>query len=210
MHNGAGSNTVTLPRPKGGSNGEYKADLHTEGVLSTRPPCLTRELRKLDLFWACTRSRARPSVDCTCSVRDICFCASSQREHMRSIKVLLANDPAILREAVRAVIVRQPDMEVVGEILDPLGVLLAAKATHADVVVLGLRDAEEPGLVSHLLAECPQVTILGLAPHGDTALIVQLRPWRKEIVDPSAANLMRALRQAVREPGSAWHEPPSP
>src|SRR6516164_8008752 len=37
-HNGAGSNTVTLPRPKGGSNGEYKADLHTEGVLSTRPP----------------------------------------------------------------------------------------------------------------------------------------------------------------------------
>ena len=48
---------------------------------------------------------------------------------MRSIKVLLANDPAILREAVRAVIVRQPDMEVVGAILDPLGV----------------RDAEEAG-----------------------------------------------------------------
>jgi len=37
-HNGAGSNTVTLPGPKGGSNGEYKADLHTGGVLSTRPP----------------------------------------------------------------------------------------------------------------------------------------------------------------------------
>src|SRR5262245_65066995 len=37
-HNGAGSNTVTLPGPKGGSNGEYKADLHTGGILSTRPP----------------------------------------------------------------------------------------------------------------------------------------------------------------------------
>ena len=37
-HNGAGSNTVTLPGPKGGRNGEYKADLNTEGVLSTRPP----------------------------------------------------------------------------------------------------------------------------------------------------------------------------
>jgi hypothetical protein len=36
-HNGAGSNSVTLSRPKGESNGEYKADLHTEGVLSTRP-----------------------------------------------------------------------------------------------------------------------------------------------------------------------------
>src|SRR5919109_71184 len=37
-HNGAGSNTVTLSRPKGERNGEHKADLHTEGVLSTRPP----------------------------------------------------------------------------------------------------------------------------------------------------------------------------
>ena len=129
---------------------------------------------------------------------------------MRSIKVLLANDPAILREAVRAVIVRQPDMEVVGEILDPLGVLLAAKATEADVVVIGLRDSEEPGLVSHLLAECPQVTVLGLASPGDTAIIVQMCLWRKEIVDPSEANILRALRHAVREPGSALHEPPSP
>jgi hypothetical protein len=36
MHNGAWSNTVTLPRPKGGSNREYKADLPTGGVLPTR------------------------------------------------------------------------------------------------------------------------------------------------------------------------------
>jgi hypothetical protein len=36
-HNGAGSNTVTLSRPKGESNREHKADLPTGGVLSTRP-----------------------------------------------------------------------------------------------------------------------------------------------------------------------------
>ena len=129
---------------------------------------------------------------------------------MRSIKVLLANDPLILREVVREIIARQPDMEVVGEILDPLGVLLAVKETEADVVVIGLRDSEEPGLVSHLLAECPYVTVLGLASHGDTAIIVQMCLWRKEIVDPSAVNILRALRNAVREPGSAWHEPLSP
>src|SRR5215510_2027369 len=35
-HNDARSNRVTLPRPKGGSNREYKADLHTGGVLPTR------------------------------------------------------------------------------------------------------------------------------------------------------------------------------
>lgn len=31
-HNGAWSNTVTLPGPKGGSNREYKAELNTEGA----------------------------------------------------------------------------------------------------------------------------------------------------------------------------------
>src|SRR5262245_11899439 len=36
-HHGAGSNTVTLPTPKGGSNREHKADLHIGGVLPTRP-----------------------------------------------------------------------------------------------------------------------------------------------------------------------------
>src|SRR6476660_4004808 len=130
-------------------------------------------------------------------MRDLCLCASSQRGSMRSIKVLLANDPLILREVVREIIARQPDMEVVGEILDPLGVLLAVKETEADVVVISLRDSEEPGLVSHLLAECPYVTVLGLASQGDTAIIVQMCLWRKGIVDPSEVNILRALRHAV-------------
>lgn len=39
-HNGVWWNTVTLPRPKGGRNREYKAHLNTGGVLSTRPPVM--------------------------------------------------------------------------------------------------------------------------------------------------------------------------
>jgi len=128
---------------------------------------------------------------------------------MSTIKVLLANRPQILREVVRDIIERQPDMEVVGEALDPLGVLLAAKETEADVVVIGLQDSEEPGLVSHLLAECPHVTVLGLASQGDTAFIAQMCPWRKEIADPSEVNILSALRHAVQEPCSEVNKPPS-
>ena len=129
---------------------------------------------------------------------------------MRKIKVLLANQPRIMREVMREVIERQPDMEVVGETLDSLGVLLAAKETEADVVVIALRDSEEPGLVSHLLAECPRVTVLVLPSQGDTAFIVQMCPWRKEIVDPSDANILSALRHAVQEPCSEVNQQPSP
>ena len=46
VHNGAWSNTVTLPIPKGGSNREHKADLNTGGNLSTRPQTPTPRKRR--------------------------------------------------------------------------------------------------------------------------------------------------------------------
>lgn|SRR2546425_9468785 len=128
---------------------------------------------------------------------------------MSTIKVLLANRPRILREVVRDVIERQPDMEIVGEVLDPLGVLLAAKETESDAVVIGLQDSEEPGLLSHLLAECPHMTVLGLSSQGDTAFIIQMCPLRKEIIEPSEVNILSALRHAVQEPCSEVNKPPS-
>ena len=53
-------------------------------------------------------------------------------------------------------------MEIVGESLNPMGVLLAAKETAADAVIVTLQNSAEPGLISHLLAECPDVTVLEL------------------------------------------------
>jgi DNA-binding NarL/FixJ family response regulator len=130
---------------------------------------------------------------------------------MKKIRILLANHPRLLRELVREIIERQPDMTIVGELLDPLGLLLAAKDTEADAVIIALRNSEAPGLVSHLLAECPNVTVLGLVSQGNTAFIVQMRPWRREIVDSSEFNILNALPHAVREPCSSedevdkWH-----
>jgi hypothetical protein len=42
-------------------------------------------------------------------------------------------------------------MVAVGEIDDPLGVVLAVGRTNADGVILSLENAELPGICSHLL-----------------------------------------------------------
>jgi DNA-binding NarL/FixJ family response regulator len=122
---------------------------------------------------------------------------------VKKITILLANLPQMMREVLRNIIAHEADMKIVGEFTDPVELLLAAKETRADAVIVEMLGAEEPGLCSHLLAECPNVTILVLASAGNTAFIEQLCPWRQEIADPSEVNIVRALRQAVRTPCSS-------
>ena len=125
---------------------------------------------------------------------------------MKKIRILLANRPRMMREVLRELIRRQEDMEVVGEALDPLDILVAVRGTEADAVILGLRGCEEPALCSYLLAEFPHLTMLGLISERGTAFIEQLCPRRQEIVDPSEANILSALRQAIRTPCSLEKE----
>lgn len=116
------------------------------------------------------------------------------------IRVLLANRPRMLRELVRKIIEDEPDMEVVGEVLAPVDLLVAVRETKADAVILAMRGSEEPGLCSHLLAEYPDLTILGLACEGQKAFVKQLCPRREEIADPTGAKILGALRSAIRGP----------
>jgi 6-phosphogluconolactonase/glucosamine-6-phosphate isomerase/deaminase len=125
---------------------------------------------------------------------------------MGKIKILLAIPSQMIRglvEEIRA----QSDMEIVGEHLDPLPLLLAAKETKANAAIVASRNSREPGLVSHLLAECPNMIVLGLGDQGHIAFIVQMCPWRKEIIDPSEANILSALRHAIQEPCHEVNQP---
>lgn len=120
---------------------------------------------------------------------------------MKKIRVLLANSrPRIMREVVRQTIERQPDMEIVGEVLDPSALVHIAEQTQADVIIVALEDSEALGLARDLLAKIPAVTILALASKGDAAFIEQVRLGHREIADPSEANILTALRQAIQAP----------
>ncbi len=114
---------------------------------------------------------------------------------MKKIRILLANRPPMMLEIMREIVQRYEDMEVVGEVLDPIGLLVAVREREADAVILTLKDYEEPGLCSHLVTEYPNLTILGLAADGKTAF---LRRPRREIKVPSVDSIVDALRDAIR------------
>jgi DNA-binding NarL/FixJ family response regulator len=117
---------------------------------------------------------------------------------MKKIKILLATShPRIMREVMRQFIERQPDMEVVGEVLDLSALGRVALETAANVIIMALEDFEALGLGSRLLAECPEALILALAANGDAAFIAHVRPGRRPMADPSEAKILSALRQAL-------------
>ena len=120
--------------------------------------------------------------------------------HVKKIRIVLANRPRLMREVVRKIIEQEGDMEIVGEVLDPLDLLVAVRETKADAVIVALNNSEAPGVCSHLLGVYPDLTILGVAPQGNSAFIEQLCPRRREIINPSDESILRALRQAIQSP----------
>ena len=125
-----------------------------------------------------------------------------RRNGLKKIRILLANRPPMLLEIMRVLVQRQEDMEVVGEVLDPIGLLVAVREWEANAVILTLEGYEEPGLCSHLVTEYPNLTILALAADGKTAF---LRPPRREIKVPSEQSIVDALRDAVRVKEEVGH-----
>ncbi|GAA2315574.1 response regulator transcription factor [Streptomyces violaceusniger] len=65
-----------------------------------------------------------------------------------TIKVLLADDQALLRSAFRVLVDSEPDMEVVGEASDGAEAVEIARARGADVVLMDIRMPGTDGLAA--------------------------------------------------------------
>ncbi|HEY3867076.1 MAG TPA: response regulator transcription factor [Actinocrinis sp.] len=62
---------------------------------------------------------------------------------MTAIRVLIADDEALVRSGLRAILGAEPDIEVVGEAADGAEALSACRAQHPDVLLM---DVRMPGL----------------------------------------------------------------
>ncbi|MFG3022745.1 response regulator [Streptomyces sp. NPDC048254] len=73
-----------------------------------------------------------------------------------TIRVLLADDQALLRSAFRVLVDSEPDMEVVGEASDGAEAVRLARETRADVVLMDIRMPGTDGLAAtRLISEDP-------------------------------------------------------
>jgi DNA-binding NarL/FixJ family response regulator len=119
------------------------------------------------------------------------------------ILVLLAMLPPMVRDALKEVVADQADMRVVGEVNDPVAVLLAVGRTQADVVVLGMQDTELPGIASHLLDQYPHLKILAISPERRQAFRYELRPQLVSIGEMDAHDLLHTIRTVMRSEASS-------
>jgi len=90
-----------------------------------------------------------------------------------AIRVLVADDHAILRSGLRLLISAQPDMEVVGEAGSFTEAISLAKSLLPDVVTLDLSMPGGAGLgaIEELRAAAPAARILILTMHEDPAYV---------------------------------------
>ncbi|MES5825495.1 response regulator transcription factor [Streptomyces sp. RG80] len=75
-----------------------------------------------------------------------------------TIRVLLADDQALLRSAFRVLVDSEPDMEVVGEASDGAEAVRLARQERADVVLMDIRMPGTDGLAAtRLISEDPSL-----------------------------------------------------
>src|SRR5215210_2583635 len=122
---------------------------------------------------------------------------------MAKIRVLMADDHAMLRAGLRLMINAQPDMEVVGEAASGHEALSLAGTLAPDVVTL---DLTMPGgssikLIERLRRECPRCRVLVVTMHDDSEYVrAALAAGSSGYVVKSApeAELLTAIRAVAR------------
>ncbi|RPH78573.1 MAG: hypothetical protein EHM80_09965 [Nitrospiraceae bacterium] len=119
---------------------------------------------------------------------------------MDKIRVLLANYPVMIPDAIRELVAEQEDMELVGDCRGAMKILQETGRTKADAVVLAHDGGSDSGLCSQLLSVYPDLTILSVASDLATAFTQQLCASRRDFVTVQRQDIVQSLRVVVREP----------
>lgn len=126
------------------------------------------------------------------------------------IRVLIADDHALLREGLRRVLELESDIEIVGEAKDGVEAVEKCRALHPDVVLMDVSMPQGGGLEATraIRAELPDIAVLVLTIHDDQASVAELinagaKGYILKDVEPErVAEAVRRVRQ-----GEAFLQP---
>lgn len=108
-------------------------------------------------------------------------------------QILLAVKPRLMRETLKRSLSESPNTVIVGEIDDELDLLLAIRATDANIVIHSWPNSNMPPIYTHLLGEFPGLKLVGLLPDGEQAMLCELRLSLSLVVASSVSELVASL-----------------
>lgn len=93
-----------------------------------------------------------------------------------TLRLILADDHELMREGLKLLINRQPDMEVVGEADNGESAVALAQELQPDVVLMDVSMPELNGYKAtmRLKRVCPEINVLALTRHTDEGYLHQL------------------------------------
>lgn len=92
------------------------------------------------------------------------------------IRIVLCDDHQIIREGIRSLLEKQPDMTVVGEALNGLEAIKLMSTKKPDIVIMDVAMPEMNGIAatSRIFSDYPKVKILGLSMHSDRHFVNEM------------------------------------
>jgi two-component system, NarL family, response regulator LiaR len=115
------------------------------------------------------------------------------------IRILIADDHAIVREGLRALIATEPVLELVAEAADGLEAVEKARAVRPDVILLDMMMPRKDGLgaISDMIRENPEARILVLTSFAEDDKVfpaIKAGTLGYLLKDSSPEELLQAIR----------------
>jgi hypothetical protein len=124
------------------------------------------------------------------------------------IRVLVHDMPAMLRDILRGVIAKEPDMELLGR----TSLLQRPRRSlpgEPDVVVGSTADQQNPAGAEEWLQKWPRARVLLVSPSGRESVLYELRPHATPLGELSPPELVRVIRSGSRNAADATGRGPS-
>ncbi len=120
-----------------------------------------------------------------------------------AIRVFIADDHAVVREGLRALIGTEPGMEVVGEAADGYEAVAGIRSLHPDVILLDLVMPRKSGLevIDESTQDDPQARILVLTSFADDDKVfpaIKAGALGYLLKDTLPQELLQAIRDVYR------------
>ncbi|MGA1995983.1 MAG: response regulator transcription factor [Bryobacteraceae bacterium] len=118
---------------------------------------------------------------------------------MKRIRILLADDHAVVRQGFKMILAEQPDMEIAGEAANGREAVELAEKIKPDVVVMDVAMPELNGIEAtrRLAASAPHTRVLALSMHKDSVYVREiLRAGARGYLlkDSPAQDMLAAVR----------------